>query len=94
LTHLATAITSRPAEQLSHHAGRLRPLGDSVTVTPMVGGEAIGTTQIGADAGRHRFLADRYVKRPGNFTCLVRCKRSLFEGANTRHRAVMVDEAA
>jgi hypothetical protein len=63
-------------------------------VPPMVGGKAVSTAQIDADACRYRFLADRYVKRPGDFTCFMGSKCSLFEGANTRHRAVMVNEAA
>ena len=49
--------------------------------------------QVGADAGRHRLLADREVDRPEHELLPQALERQLLEGADAPHEAVVRQEA-
>ena len=91
---LLPAVAAFAAEQLQHHALRLGALGDGVAMAAMIRRDAVILAQVRADAGRDTLLADGDMQRPGNFPGLVRRERGLLEGADARHRAVEVSEAA
>ena len=56
---LALAVAGPPAEQLGHHAFHVGAFGDAVAA--VVAHDAIGDSQVGADANRDRLLAAVWV---------------------------------
>ena len=55
---LALAVAGALAVQLGHHTFEVRPLGNTVAVAAVGADDLIVALEVGADAGRHRFLSD------------------------------------
>ena len=79
-----------PTIEFRDQLERLHPLGQSVTVPAVRAEDRIVRTQVGADSGRHRFLADVSMTRTVNESPLVRPGQARLNGAYDEHSTVEV----